>query len=77
MWDAETLEQINGKYKMPEDAGPAWREAVRMGMDMTLIECNLDLTPWERLLQNDRVLGFVQEMRRLNPIDDGQAQRNS
>lgn len=69
MMDEETLAQINGKYVMPSDAGPAWRAAVEIGMDMTLIECNLEMTPWDRLLQNDSVLACVQEIRRLNPID--------
>ena len=72
MFDVETIAQLNGEYRMPADAGPAWREAVRMGMDMTLIEANLELTPWERLLQNDRALALVNELRRLNPIEDGQ-----
>jgi hypothetical protein len=72
MFEAESIAQLNGEYKMPENAGPAWREAVRMGLDMTLIEANLELTPWERLLQNDRALSLVNELRRLNPIEDGQ-----
>jgi hypothetical protein len=72
MFDAETLAQLNGEYKMPAGAGPAWRDAARMGIDMTLIEANLDLTPWERILQNDRALTFVNEIRRCNPVDDGQ-----
>ena len=76
MIDEEPLAQINGKYVMPPEAGPAWRAAVEMGMDMTLIECNLDMTPWERLLQNDSVLACVKEIRRLNPID-GQANGDS
>lgn len=71
MWDAETLAQINGEYKMPEDAGPAWREAVRMGVDMTLIECNLEMTPWERLLQNDRALALVHALRQASPVPNG------
>lgn len=70
--DAKTLAAINGEYQMPSDAGPAWREAVRMGMDMTLIESNLELTPWERILQNDRALALVNEIRRCNPLNDGQ-----
>ena len=59
MIDEETLAQINGKYVMPPDAGPAWRAAVEMGYDMTLIECNLEMSPWERILQNDGFVNFI------------------
>ena len=45
MLDAETIAELNAHCKMPADAGPAWREAVQMGIDMTLIECNLELSP--------------------------------
>ncbi len=46
---------------------PFWRAAVEAGMDMTLIEFNLELAPSERLLQNDRILALVHEIRRCNP----------
>jgi hypothetical protein len=71
MIDEETLAQMNGKYVCPPDAGPAWREAVRQGMDLSLIEANLDLSPWERILQNDRAVALVNEIRRCNPLNDG------
>lgn len=71
MIDEETLAQINGKYVMPPDAGPAWREAVEMGMDMSLIEQNLKISPWERLLQNDRALALARIMERSRVITDG------
>lgn len=71
MIDEETLAQINGKYVMPPDAGPAWRAAVEMGMDMSLIEQNLEISPWERLLQNDRALALARVMERSRLNTDG------
>ena len=38
MIDEETLAQMNGKYVMPPDATPAWREAHEYGFDMSLVE---------------------------------------
>jgi hypothetical protein len=72
MLDAELVAQLNAGYQVPDDAGPAWREAIRQGVDMSLIEANLELSPWERILQNDRALAFVNEIRRCNPLNDGQ-----
>jgi hypothetical protein len=66
MIDAQTLAQINGEYAMPPDAGPAWRAAQAAGIDMSLIEENLKLTPWERLLANDRALALI---RALQPLE--------
>ena len=62
MIDEETLAQMNGKYVMPPDAGPAWRAAYEAGVDMSLIEDNLKCSPWERLLANDRALGLIRAL---------------
>jgi hypothetical protein len=62
MIDEETLARMNGKYVPPADAGPAWLAAMEAGMDMSLVERNLSLTPWERLLQNDRALALVRAL---------------
>jgi len=62
MIDEETLAQMNGKYVMPLDASPAWRAAYEAGVDMSLIEDNLKLSPWERLLANDRALGLIRAL---------------
>jgi hypothetical protein len=59
MIDEETLAQMNGKYLMPPEAGPACRAAYEVGIDMSLIEDSLKRSPWERLLANDRALGLV------------------
>jgi hypothetical protein len=60
--DKETLAQINGKYVMPPDAGPAWRAAHEYGFDMSLIESSLDLTPEQRLAEHQQVLDFLLEI---------------
>jgi hypothetical protein len=62
MIDDETLQEMNGQYRMPVDAGPAWRATAKMGVDMSLIEINLALTPWERLLRNDSALALIRAL---------------
>jgi hypothetical protein len=62
MMDATTLTQINGEYVMPPDAGPAWRAAHAAGVDMSLIEDSLHLTPEQRLAQHQQVLDFLLEV---------------
>lgn len=70
MIDEATLAQINGQYVCPPDAGPAWREAFEAGVDMSLIEINLQRTPWERLLANENALKVVQMAQAIKaPID--------
>jgi hypothetical protein len=67
--DDETLAQINGKYTMPADAGPGWREASEAGIDMSLIESSLRQTPDERLDEHQQVLNFALEFQRTPPFD--------
>lgn len=62
MLDATTLAQINGTYAMPADAGPAWRAAHEAGIDMSLIEHSLTLTPEQRLAEHQQVLNFLLEV---------------
>ena len=71
MIDEETLAQINGKYVCPPESGPAWRAAYEQGEDMSLLEHNLKLSPWERLLANDRALALVRDLEIAKPIEDG------
>lgn len=63
MVDEETLAQMNGKYVMPPDAGPAWRAAVEYGFDMSLVEDALQMTPEQRLEQHQRALDSILELR--------------
>lgn len=60
--DPTTLAQMNGEYALPPDAGPAWREAHAAGVDMSLIEASLKLTPEERLAQHQQVIDFLLEV---------------
>lgn len=73
MIDEATLAQMNGEYIMPPEAGPAWRAAFAQGIDMSLIEENLRLTPWERLLANDRALSLVRALQQATSVTDGTA----
>jgi hypothetical protein len=61
--DPETLAQMNGKYVCRDDAGPAWREAVAAGLDMSLIDHALSLTPEQRLEEHQQVINFLLEVR--------------
>ena len=60
--DELTLAQMNGQYALPPDAGPAWRSAHEAGLDMSLIEAALKLTPEERLAEHQRILDFLLEV---------------
>ena len=71
MFDAETIAQLNGDYKMPSNTGPAWREAARMGMDMALLEENLKLTPLERLQRNNGFVRLARILRQAQTVSDG------
>jgi hypothetical protein len=62
MIDEETLAQMNGKYVCPPDAGPAWRAAMAAGIDMSLIEDALKLTPEQRLSEHQQVRDFLLEI---------------
>ena len=60
--DDETLAQMNGKQVCPLDAGPAWRAALEAGIDMSLVEDSLKLTPAERLAEHQQVIAFLLEV---------------
>ena len=62
MIDEATLAQINGAYACPPDAGPEWRAAQKAGIDMSLIEHMLELTPAQRLEEHQHVLNFLLEI---------------
>jgi hypothetical protein len=62
MIDDRTLAQMNGEYAMPPDAGPAWRAAHEAGLDMSLIEWALQLTPEQRLAEHQQVIDFLLEV---------------
>ena len=63
MLDEALIEQLNRGYVCPPDAGPAWRAAYEAGIDMSLIEHTLELTPAERLQEHQQVLDFLLTIR--------------
>lgn len=73
MIDPETLAQMNRKYLLPPDAGPAWRAAHAAGTDMSLLEENLKRSSGERLLANDRALALIRAVEAAQPILDAAA----
>ena len=60
MIDERPLAQMNGEHVLPPDAGPAWRAAHEAGLDMSLIEGALRLTPEQRLAEHQQVLYRIQ-----------------
>lgn len=69
MIDEATLAQMNGRYVLPPDAGPAWRAATEFGFDMSLVESALRMTPEQRLDEHQQLLDFyleVEAARQLN-----------
>jgi hypothetical protein len=60
--DELTLARINGLYICPPDAGPGWRIAMEDGVDMSLIECSLRMTPEQRLEQHQLALNLILEV---------------
>jgi hypothetical protein len=48
-----------------DGTGPpsAWQAAQDAGFDMSVIEANLELTPWERILNHSRALAMLTELR--------------
>jgi hypothetical protein len=44
--------------------GPAWQAAIDYGIDVTLLERNLDLSPTDRMRQHDEALRLYFEIRR-------------
>ena len=69
MIDEETLAQINGKYVMPADAGPAWRAACDYGFDMSLVEENLRLTPEQRIERHQSALNLVLQIEAARKVE--------
>ena len=58
---------MNGEYSMPPDAGPAWRAAHATGIDMSLIEHALTLTPEQRLTEHQQVVDFLLKIQTTEP----------
>jgi hypothetical protein len=48
--------------------GPAWEAAIDFGIDVSLIELNLELTFEERLINLERMLALQDELRPEGPV---------
>lgn len=64
---APTLAQRNRECLMPSNAGSDSRPAHEAGVDMSLIEDSLSLTPEERLAERQQVLHFRVKARAAGP----------
>ena len=50
--------------QLRSDGGPAWQAALDYGIDVTLLERNLALSPTDRMNQHDEALRLYFEIRR-------------
>src|SRR5438270_4934233 len=58
----EMLARINGPYRCPPDAGPAWRAACDYGFDMSVVDCELGASPEERIERHQHAINMVLEI---------------
>ena len=66
MLNAETIAELS-TYKLPADAGPAWRAAYEAGEDMSLVECNLAMTPDQRIREHQAALDLALAIQAASP----------
>jgi hypothetical protein len=62
MLDQKIIDEINGGYVCPPNAGPAWRAACDYGFDMSLVEDSLRMTLEERIEEHQRALDLLLEI---------------
>lgn len=60
--EQELIDQLNRGYVCPPDAGPTWRAAFEVGVDMSLVEDALQMSPVERLRAHQRALNQILTM---------------
>ena len=54
------MEEIN---QAGTDSQSAWQAAEAAGFDMSVVAMNLELTPWERLVNHGRALALATQLR--------------
>ena len=57
-----TIDSLNRGYVCPAEAGPAWRAACDYGLDMSLVEDALRMTPEQRLEEHQHALNLLLEI---------------
>jgi len=60
--DDATINGLNRGYVCPLGAGPAWRAACQYGLDMSLVEDALAMTPERRLEEHQHALDLLLEI---------------
>ena len=60
--EQKLIDQLSRGYVCPPDAGPLWRAACEAGVDMSLVEDALQLSPVERLRTHQRALNQILAM---------------
>lgn len=71
------LEQLNRGYVCPPSAGPLWRAAHHAGVDMSLIEDALQMTPLQRLREHQRSLNLVLALEQARLLHDSRSRSPS
>ena len=67
----EALSEVAPSYQAPSPL------ATDRDIDVTLLEDSLRLTPWERLVENDRALGLVRTLERARARLDGTSNQDT
>jgi len=62
VFDDATIDELNRGYVCPPEAGPAWRAACQYGLDMSLVEEALEMTPEQRLEEHQHALDLLLEI---------------
>jgi len=70
--EQDLIDQLNQGYLCPPGAGPMWRAAHEAGVDMSLIEDALQISPAQRLREHQRALNQILAMKeaRRSPVHD-------
>lgn len=71
--EQDVLELINQGYICALEEGPAWRAACDSGVDMSLIEDALRMSPDARLREHQRALNQILPMVKDRPSDDSRS----
>lgn len=73
MLDDALIEQLDRGYVCPPDAGPDWRAACECGIDMSLIEDAMAMSPADRSRDHQRALNLILELERSQADHDSRS----
>jgi hypothetical protein len=68
MFDQQVIDELNTAPVLRPVLWSAWRLDFELGLSLPLLDQRLALTPWERLLENDRWLALHHSINRASPL---------